>query len=91
MTLVSYQGPNPIDIPDMVLVRKAIQRFTCSWIALISQFPVTIDGMVTTPSQFVADRGLAGAGNTFNQIISDINLRATVLAGAMHLRFVVRR
>jgi hypothetical protein len=33
--------------------------------------PVTIDGMVTTPSQFVADRGLAGARNTFNQIISD--------------------
>jgi hypothetical protein len=47
--------------------------------------------MVTAPSQFVADRGLAGAGNTFDQIISDTHLKATVRAGAMHLSFVVRR
>ena len=33
--------------------------------------------------------GLSGAGNTFDQIISDTHLKATVLAGAMHLRDLV--
>src|SRR5438874_3632332 len=57
-------------MPNVVLVREAIRRFTSLRIALISQFPVTINGMVTTPLQFMADRRFAGAGNAFNQIIS---------------------
>jgi hypothetical protein len=60
-----------IYMPNVVLVPAAIQRFTSFRIALISQFIVTINSMVAVPPQFFADRGFAGAGNAFNQIISN--------------------
>jgi hypothetical protein len=40
-------------------------------IASIRQFPVTMNGLVAAPVQFCADRRFAGAGNAFDQIISD--------------------
>ena len=49
----------------------AIRRCTSFRIALISQFTVTMNGMVAAPLQFVADCSFAGAGNAFNQIISN--------------------
>jgi hypothetical protein len=51
------------------LVRAAIRRCTGFRMALIGQFPVTMNGMVAAPLQFGADRRLAGAGNACNQII----------------------
>lgn len=33
------------------------------WIAPIGQFPVAVDGVVTAPLQFVADRRFTGTGN----------------------------
>ena len=64
--VISDQGFDFVYIPNVMLVppcdavrhaleRKAIQRFTSLWIALISQLSVTVDGMVTAPPQFVAD------------------------------------
>jgi len=58
-------------MPNVVLMCEAIRRFTSFRIALISQFAVTMNGMVATPLQFIADRRFAGAGNAFNQIISN--------------------
>lgn len=57
-------------MPNMVLMRGGVRRFTGFRIALISEFPVAINGMIATPPQFFADRSLASAGNAFNQIIS---------------------
>lgn len=61
-------------MPNVVFVCEAIRRFTGFQIASISQFAVTMNGMVATPPQFIADRSLAGAGNAFNQIISNAQL-----------------
>jgi len=58
-------------MPNVVFVCEAIRRFTSFRIALISQFAVTMNGMVAAPLQFIADRSFAGAGNAFNQIISN--------------------
>ena len=58
------------------LVREAIRQLTSFRIAWISQFTVTIDGMVAAPLQFFADRSFAGAGNAFNQIICDAHFLA---------------
>ena len=56
-------------MPNVVLVREAIRRFTSFRIALISQFIVTVNSMIAAPLQFFADRSFAGAGNAFNQIV----------------------
>ena len=55
MALISDQGFDFVYIPNVVLVHKTIQRFTSLWIAFIRQLSVTVDGVVTTPPQFVAD------------------------------------
>jgi hypothetical protein len=58
----------------VVLVCEAIRRFTGFRIASISQFAVTMSGMVAAPLQFIADRSFAGAGKAFNQIVSNADL-----------------
>jgi hypothetical protein len=55
----------------VVLVCEAIRRFTSFRIASISQFAVTMNGMVAAPLQFIADLSFARAGNAFNQIVSN--------------------
>ncbi|CAA9588359.1 MAG: hypothetical protein AVDCRST_MAG86-4088, partial [uncultured Truepera sp.] len=63
VALISDQGFDFVNIPKVVLVPKpkvmlvprAIQRFTGLWIALIGQLTVTVDGVETAPPQFVAD------------------------------------
>jgi hypothetical protein len=72
--LVGDQGFYSVHVSDVVLVRQAIRRFTSFRVALISQFGVTIDGIVTASLQFFANRSLAGAGNALNQIVSDAHL-----------------
>ena len=71
LILVGDQGFYSIYMPDVVLVRCAIRRFTSFRITLMSQLGVTIDGIVAAPLQLFADRSFAGAGNAFNQIISN--------------------
>lgn len=71
-----WQGPSTgepyfIYMPNVVLVCEAFRRFASFGIASISQFAVTMNGMVAAPLQFIADRSFAGAGNAFNQIISN--------------------
>ncbi|MGF6230023.1 hypothetical protein QFZ27_003978 [Inquilinus ginsengisoli] len=61
VALIRDQGFDFVDIPNMVLMHKAIQRFTSLRITLIRQLPVTIDGVVTAPSQFFTHRGFARA------------------------------
>src|SRR5207247_2002509 len=39
-------------------------------IALVRQFPVTMNGVVAATLQFCADRGLACAGNAVDQVIA---------------------
>jgi hypothetical protein len=56
-------------MPDVALVSEAIRRFTRIRIALIGQFPVTMNGLIAAPLQFSADRSLTGAGNAFDQIV----------------------
>ena len=67
--LVGYQGLHFVHMPDVVLVCEAIHWCTGFRIALISQFAVTMNGLVAPPLQFFADRSLAGAGNAFDQKI----------------------
>lgn len=66
MALIGHQGFDFVDIPKVVLVpkghirnvllmRRAIQRFTRLGIALIRQLTVTVDGVVTALLQFGGD------------------------------------
>ena len=71
MALVGNQRPDLVDTPNMVLVRVPTHGFAGLGIASISQFSVAIYGMVAAPLQFAADCRLAGARNTFDQIVSD--------------------
>jgi len=65
------QGFYSIHMPNVVLVRAALNRITSFGIALISQFSVTIDGMVAASLQFLTDCSLASARNAINQIVPD--------------------
>ena len=71
MALVGHQRPDLVHVPKMMRVGKPFHGFSRLWIALVSQFSVTIYRMTPAPSQFVADRRLARAGNPFDQIVSD--------------------
>jgi len=53
----------------VVLVTAAHHRFTSFRIALISQLPVAMNGVVAAPLQFIANGSLAGAGKAFDQIV----------------------
>ena len=55
----------------LVLMSETIRRFTGFPIASISQFAVTMNGVVAASLQFIADRSFAGAGKAFDQIIPD--------------------
>jgi hypothetical protein len=46
-----------------MLAGAIIQGLAGFWIAKIGQLPITVDAVVTTPLQFIADRGFTGAGN----------------------------
>ena len=46
------------DVPDVLLVQGRVSRFARLGITLIGEFPVTVDGLEASPSQFSADRGL---------------------------------
>ena len=67
--LVGDQGFDLVHVPDVVLVGEAISRFTGFGVASISQFAVTMDGVVAAPLQFIADRSLASAGEAFYQVV----------------------
>jgi hypothetical protein len=68
LILVCDRGFYFIYMPNVVLVCEAIRRFASFRIASISQFVVTMNGMVAAPLQFIADRSFAGAGKAFNQM-----------------------
>ena len=53
--MVGDQGFYFIYMPNVVFVCEAIRRFTGFRIASISQFAVTMNGMVAAPLQFIAD------------------------------------
>jgi hypothetical protein len=69
--MVSGQSFHFVYIPDVVLMSETIRRFTSFRIASISQFAVTMNGVVAASLQFIADGSLAGAGKAFDQIIPD--------------------
>jgi hypothetical protein len=69
VSLVGDQGFHFVYMPEMVFVRGDIPRFPRFRIAYVSEFAVTMNGMVAAPLQFVADRSLAGAGKTFDQVV----------------------
>ena len=61
----------PYGLVPLALVERLFQRFPRLWIAPIFQLPITMYDMVTAPLQFFSNRSFAGAGNAFDQIISD--------------------
>src|SRR5215216_5886823 len=75
LILVGDQGFHLVYMPDVVFVYRkagdALHRFTSLRITLISQLTDTIEGMVAASLQFFAHRSFAGAGNAFNQIVSN--------------------
>ena len=60
MTLVARHVPDFPDVPDMILVREAIERFAAMGIALVRQRAVTVNGVVAASFQLFTDRRLAG-------------------------------
>jgi hypothetical protein len=69
VSLVGDQSFHFVYMPDVVFVRGDIPRLSRFRIAYVSEFAVTMNGMVAAPLQFVADRGLAGTGKTLDQVV----------------------
>jgi hypothetical protein len=67
--LVGEQGLHLRYIPAGREVRCGCTAFTC--FRLAPEFSVAVDGLITPPLQFVADRSFAGAGTTVDQVVSD--------------------
>lgn len=86
VAVISDHGFDFIDIPKQVLVPpqdlvhftlmdRFGQRRACLWIAPIPQFPIAVEDVVTPPLQLFSHRGFTGAGNAFDQIVSDSHVR----------------
>ena len=71
VALVSKEGFELVDIPDVMFVRQTLQRLAGFRIALIRQNPVAVDGMISPALKFAAHRCLAGSRHAFDQIVSD--------------------
>jgi len=69
--MVCHQSPNSPHVPDVVLVRSGIGRFTSFGVALVRKFPIAVDGLVAAPVQFCAYRGLPRSGYAFDEIVAD--------------------
>jgi hypothetical protein len=65
MAVISRECSDFLNVPDpaAMLAGAIIQGLAGFWIAKIGQLPITVDAVVTTPLQFIADRGFTGAGN----------------------------
>ena len=72
---VGNEGANFLQMPDVVLVGEAVQRFTGDRITLIGQLGVTVDRVVAASTQLPEDGGLSRAGHAFNQVIPDPHAR----------------
>src|SRR6478735_3127615 len=73
-TLVRDQGPYCGDIPDVVLVAATLDRLPSFRVALVGQLAVAMDGVVAAPLQLLANGGLAGAGEAFDQVVPPAHL-----------------
>lgn len=51
LALVGGQGPDPLHIPDVVLVRGALDGITGLRVPPVGQLAVAVDGVVTAPLQ----------------------------------------
>lgn len=71
LLMICHQSPHTPDVPDVVLVRSGIGRFTSRGVALVREFPVAVDGLVATPVQFSAHRGLPRSGDALDEIVAD--------------------
>ena len=69
--LAGDQSPYFVLIPYVVLVCGAIRRLTGARITLICQLAIAVNGMVTAPLQFIADRRLTSARKTLDQVVPD--------------------
>lgn len=67
---VGDQALHSTHVPDVVLVRCATCGLTSLRIALKGQFPITVERVVATSVQLSAHRGLASAGNAFDQVVA---------------------
>lgn len=86
MGVVGDERLDLVDIPDVIFVASGCERLAGFWIALIGEFPVAVDCLVAAPLQLVTDGGLAGAGNAFDQIVSDAHF---VLAPLLRSEFML--
>src|SRR2546421_698488 len=76
--------PNPVRVAPGEAVRRAarrrpLQRVTGLGIADIGQLPVTVDDVAAAPPQFFGHRGLAAAGNAFDQIVPDAHPKSSTM------------
>jgi hypothetical protein len=84
--VISDHGFNFVDIPKEMLMApcglvqvttmgRLNQRRSSLWIAVILQFPITVEDVITAPLQLLSHCGLAGARDAFDQVISDAHFR----------------
>lgn len=71
LLMVCDQRPHSSDVPDVMLVDSGIGRFTSLGVALVRKLPVAVDGLVATPVQLEAHRGLPRSGDAFDEIVAD--------------------
>ncbi len=65
-----------IDVPDVVFMVGRVGRLTGLGVALVCEFSVAVDCLVATPLQLAAHRGLAGCGNTFDEIVANTHAKS---------------
>lgn len=58
-------------------LRRGIGRFTSLGVALVGKFPVAVDGLVATPVQLSAHRGLPRSGDALDEKVADTH-RASI-------------
>ena len=62
--------PDPRNVPDVVLMAGAFGGDAGHRVALVGQFPVSVDCVVSAASQLSANRCLPRARDTFDQVVA---------------------
>lgn len=75
---VGYERSYLCHVPQVVVMAAGLHRCAGGRVAAVGQLTIAMDGMVATPEQLVAHRGLAAGGYAFDEIVLPAHRRRLV-------------
>ena len=91
LMMVGHQSSHSNQVPDVVPVHGALDRFTSRGVALIGKVPIAVDGLKATPGQLLADSGLPRSRDALDEIVACTHRSSIQLGNAFRQRPLLLR